>query len=231
MSLDVAASRRLASMQESELRRSADRLRLQAEQSVAVAKDDLGRDALRLRAETVAHADDLAAEEAQLRAEEERLAEAAWRLEARIEAFRYRKEVLKAAYTAAEVSVAERSEERIWDTRDITEASRTAEDQTEALRARAQTLTDQAGTGGSKAIVPLDADLIQEQLDAVSREAAVEKELARIRGTDRAFLPESGRPLTRPKRLTGGSSWMSGSRQTSADRQVSRLLLVLPTVS
>jgi phage shock protein A len=98
---DVAASRRRSQMQESELRRTADRLRSQAEQAVAAGKEDLGREALRLRAETAAHADDVAEEQAGLRAEQERLSEAARRLEARIEAFGYRKEAIKAAYTAA----------------------------------------------------------------------------------------------------------------------------------
>jgi hypothetical protein len=66
--VDLGASRNRAAAQEDELRRSADRLRIQAEQAVAAAKDELGRDALRLRGEAIAHADDLAAEQAQLRA-------------------------------------------------------------------------------------------------------------------------------------------------------------------
>jgi len=81
---DVAASRRRAGTQEGELRLSAARLGTQAEQLVTAGKDELSRDALRLRAETIAHADDLAAEQAELRAEETRLVEAARRLEARL---------------------------------------------------------------------------------------------------------------------------------------------------
>ena len=192
---DVAASRKHAEMQEGELRRSADRLAAQAEQSVTAGKDELGRDALRLRAETVAHANDLAAVQAELRAEEERLAEAARRLEARVEAFRYRKEALKAAYTAAEATAGMPSD-LFGDMRDVTEASRRAEDQTAALQARAQALSEQMGAGKHETIRPFAADHIQEQLDAVTREAAVEDELARIR--DQVASPAGEKPSGQP---------------------------------
>lgn len=178
---DVAASREHARIQEAELRRTAGRLGGQAEQAVAAGRDDLGRDALRLRAETVAHADDLAAGQARLRAEQRQLTEAGRRLQARVEAFRYRKEALKAAYTAAEAAAAERSAGRFWDERDIAEASCRAEDQTMALRARAEALGEQLESGMSWAAAPGDAERIQEQLDAVSTQAAVEEELARIK--------------------------------------------------
>lgn len=168
-------------MQEAELRRTADRLGVQAEQAVAAGKDDLGRDALRLRAETIAHADDLAAGQVRLRAEERQLEEAARRLQARVEAFRYRKEALKAAYTAAEAAAAERSAGRFWDEVDIAEASCRAEDQTMALRARAEALGEQLEPDLSRPAAPLDAERIQQQLDAVTTQAAVEDELARIK--------------------------------------------------
>jgi phage shock protein A len=178
---DVAASRKLAGRQQTEARRTADRLAAQAEQAVAADQDDLGRDALRLRAEALAHADDLAAAEARLRAEEGQLAEAAQRLEARVGAFRYRKEALKAAYTAAEVAAAEGSIDRFWDANDVAEACRRAEDQTAALRARAEALGDQIGSAVSEASRPLDAGRIHERLDAISRQVEVEEELARIK--------------------------------------------------
>jgi phage shock protein A len=178
---DVAASREHARMQEAELRCNADRLGVQAEQAVAAGRDELGRDALRLRAEMVAHADDLAAGQPKLRAEEQRLTAAAQRLRARVEVFRYRKEALKAAYTAAEVAAAQRSAGRFWDERDIAEASCRAEDQTMALRARAEALGEQLESDMSEVAAPLNAERIQQQLDAVSTQAAVEEELARIK--------------------------------------------------
>ena len=136
------------------------------------------REALRLRAETAAHADDLADEQAGLRAEQERLSQAAQRLEARIEAFGYRKEALKAAYTAARAAALGTPME---DAGDMTEAARRAEDQTASLQARAEALGRQIRTGRAQTIPLRDAGRIQEQLDAITTEAAVEEDLARIR--------------------------------------------------
>ena len=179
--VDLGASRNRASRQEGELRRSAERLRTQAEQAVAAGKDELGRDALRLRAETIAHADDLAAEAAQLQAGQERLAESTRRIEARVEALAYQKEAIKAAYTAAEARAAAEAADLFAGAREAADAERRAAQQTEGLQARAEALSEQAWGGLRQPLRPLAAGRIQEQLDAVSREAAVDKELARIK--------------------------------------------------
>jgi phage shock protein A len=176
----LVSSRNRAGLQECDLRRSAERLRRQAEQAVAAGNDELGRDALRLRAETIAHADDLAAEQVQLQADQDRLAEATRRLEARVEAFAYRKEALKAAYTAAEATAAASTAGLFSDAREAVDAERRAAEQTERLQARAEALSEQDETG-LPLIRPVAADRIQEELDAVSREAAVQEELARIK--------------------------------------------------
>ena len=179
--VDLGASRNRASRQEGELRRCAERLRRQAEQAVAAGKDELGRDALRLRAETVAHADDLAAEQAQLRADQERLANATRRLEARVEAFAYEKETLKAAYTAAEARAAAEAAGLLDGGSEAADDERRAAEQTERLQGRAEALSEQAGEGRWRPAPPLVADRVREELDAVSREAAVDEELARIK--------------------------------------------------
>jgi phage shock protein A len=192
--VDVAGARKLAGTQQAEARRTADRLAVQAEQAVVAGQDDLGRDALQLRAETLAHADDLAATETRLLAEERHLSAAAKRLEARIEAFRYRKEALKAAITAAEIAAAEGSIDRYWDANDTAEASRKAEDQTAELQARAEVLGEQITSGMSGGNVPLDAGRIQERLDAISSQAEVEEELARIKERLASTNEEDQRP-------------------------------------
>lgn len=192
--VDLVASRKLAGTQQAAARRTADRLAVQAEQAVLAGQDDLGRDALRLRAEALAHADDLAATEARLLAEERQLSAAAQRLEARIGAFRYRKEALKAPYTAAEIAAAEGSTDRFWDANGIAEASRKAEDQTAGLRARAEALGEQVTSDASEGNVPLDAGRIQERLDAISRQAEVEEDLARIKERLASPSEEDQRP-------------------------------------
>ena len=178
--IDLVASRNRASRQEGELRRSAERLRAQAGQAVAAGQDELGRDALRLRAETIAHADDLAAEQAELRSDQERLVEATRQLEARLRVLAYQKEALKAAYTAAEARAAVEAADLFGGAREAADAERRAAEQTEGLQARAEALSEQA-EGWRQPVRPLPADQIQEQLDAISREAVVEEELARIK--------------------------------------------------
>lgn len=185
---DVAASRNRARAQEVELRRAAGRLRAQAEQAMAAGQEQLGRDALAHRAEMLAYADDLAAGQAALRAEQERLAEETRRLEARFEAFRYRKEALKAAYTAAEAAAGAAAEAAAGapagsfvTVPDVADAARRAEDQAAALHARAAALSEQIKIGGPGMLPSLDAYRIQDQLDALARDAAVEEELAKIK--------------------------------------------------
>jgi phage shock protein A len=187
---DVTASHNRAHAQEDELRRTADRLRGQAEQALAAGKEDLARDALVHRAEMIAHADDLAAGQAALRVEAERLAEEARRLEARFEAFRYRKEALKAAYTASAPAAARPPAGSSATVADAMEATRRAEDQTAALQARAAALSEQIKAGGPVLLPSVDAYRLQEQLDALSRDAAVEEELATIRTQ---MVPRSGK--------------------------------------
>ena len=178
---DVAASRNRARAQEDQLRRAAGRLRAQAAQAIAAGQEQLGRDALAHRAEMIAHADELAAEQAALRVEQDRLAEETRRLEARFAVFRYRKEALKAAYTAAGAGTAGEPADSLASVADVMEAARRAENQTAALQARAEALSEQIKVGGPVMMPSLDAYRIQEQLDALARDAVVEEELAKLR--------------------------------------------------
>ena len=189
---DLAASRKRAGAQERDLRRAAARLRDQAAQALAAGREDLGREVLIHRAEMIAHADDLAAEQAALCTEEEHLAETARRLETRFEALRYRKEAIKVAYAAAGAATAGERVRPSADVADVIAAARRAEEQAAALRARAEALSQQIRTSGSGPPPPLDFYRIQEQLDTLTRDAAVEEELARIRAQMRA--PATKRP-------------------------------------
>ena len=178
---DLAARRKRAGAQERDLRRAAARLRDQAAQALAAGREDLGREVLIHRAEMIAHADDLAAEQAALCTEEEHLAETARRLETRFEALRYRKEAIKVAYAAAGAATAGEGIRPSADVADVVAAARRAEEQAAALRARAEALSQQIRAGGSGPPPPLDFYRIQEQLDTLTRDAAVEEELAIIK--------------------------------------------------
>jgi hypothetical protein len=79
---------------------------------------------------------------------------------------------------------------------ELAEAADCAEAQTAALQARAEALSEQIRAGGPKTLPPMDAYRIQEQLDALTREAAVEEELTKIRqqAASLSSEPPPGRP-------------------------------------
>jgi phage shock protein A len=199
---DVAAARKRAGMQEAQLRRSADRLHTQAEQAVAAHREELARQALALRSATLDHADDLRAGQEALHAAEKRLAATARQLEARTEAFRIRKETIKAEYTAAQAatSASEASGGISAETGDVDLAARRAEDTTARLQARADAIdglfTSSRLAHGSGLASASDLE-IQAQLDAITTQAAVEEELARIR---ERLAAEASQPPAGPAR-------------------------------
>jgi len=78
---------------------------------------------------------------------------------------------------------------------DAADAARRAEDQAAGLHARAAALREQIKAGRPGRPPPLDACRIQDQLDALARDAAVEEELANIRAQ---LAPRTGKqPGTR----------------------------------
>ena len=181
---EVTASRIRAQRQRGQLRHSADRLGQQAEQAVAVGKEDLARKALALRTAILAQADDLEAEQAALRRDEDRLSAAAQRLAAKIEVFQTRKEVIKAEFAVAGavsdagLAFGGMSEEM----GDVHLATRRAEDKVAQLQARAEALDGMLGSGHTADLTaPAGSEEIQAQLDEVSTQAAVNAELARIK--------------------------------------------------
>ena len=99
---DVATSRKRVELQLTQLQLSAGKLQGQAQQALGAGREDLAREALIRRAAVTSQIGDLQGQQASLQAEEDKLTLASQRLEAKVAAFRTRKETIKAAYTAAE---------------------------------------------------------------------------------------------------------------------------------
>src|SRR5690606_17693864 len=103
----------------------------------------------------------------QLEGEQQRLIQAEQRLQAKVNAFRTKKEVIKAQHTAAKAtvgiqeSIAGLSEEMS----DVGMAVQRAEDKTQALRARGDAITELIASGalddGLEGSTPLDRELEQ----------------------------------------------------------------------
>jgi len=190
---DVATSRKRIELQVTQLQQSSAKLQGQAQQALAAGREDLAREALTRRAAVTAQIGDLAGQQASLQAEQDKLAAASQRLEAKVEAFRTRKETIKAAYTAADAETRVReavtgiSEEM----GDVGLAVQRAQDKTEQMQARAGALDELMASGALEdATVPGDRDDLQSRLDALTAGHDVDDELARMR----AQLPTSASP-------------------------------------
>jgi phage shock protein A len=190
---DVATSRRRIELQLAQLQQSAAKLQGQAQQALAVGREDLAREALTRRAAVTSQMGDLQGQRASLQAEQDKLTTASQRLQAQVEAFRTRKETIKAAYTAAEAQTRVReavtgiSEEM----GDVGLAIQRAQDKTEQLQARAGALDELLASGALEdATVPGGRDELQSQLDALTAGHDVDDELAKMK----AQLPAPAHP-------------------------------------
>ncbi|KAB1148664.1 PspA/IM30 family protein [Streptomyces luteolifulvus] len=182
---DVATSRKRLELQMSTLEQSSGKLQGQAQQALAVGREDLAREALGRRAAVATQLTDLQGQHAALQAQEEKLTLGAQRLEAKVDAFRTRKETLKATYTAAEAET--RITEAVTgigeEMGDVGMAIQRAQDKTEELQARAGALDELIATGALEdATLPAGRDDIQAELDRASSGTDVELELARMKG-------------------------------------------------
>jgi len=189
---DVATSRKRLELQQSQLQQAADRLQAQAGQAVGVGRDDLAREALTRRSAALAELTAITSQRDTLQAEEAKLTLAAQRLQARIEAFRTRKETIKATYTAAEAQarVGEAVSGISEEMGDVGLAMQRAEDKTAQMQARAQAidgllasgaLDDATAPGGHR-------DDIQAALDATVGTSDIERELAALKAAPPAAI-------------------------------------------
>ena len=189
--LDVATSRKRLELQGEQLQAKAAKLHDQAKKAMAADREDLAREALTRRAAVEPELESLKVQHAQLQAEEAKLTEFSKRLSAHIEAFRTRKETIKATYTAAEAqtkvgeALSGISEE--WG--DIGLAVQRAEDKTATLAARAGAI-DELLASGALDDLSTPGDRIDAELGRVVAASQVDAELARLK----AELPAAGEP-------------------------------------
>jgi phage shock protein A/DNA-binding XRE family transcriptional regulator len=101
---DVATSRKRLELQINSLEQQADSLAGQRDHARRTGRDDLAGEAASRAAAVVEQLSDLRRQLLRLSGEEEKLTAASQRLQRKVEAFRIRKETIKATYTAAEAS-------------------------------------------------------------------------------------------------------------------------------
>ena len=188
---DVATSRKRIELQATQLKASAAKLEGQARQALAANREDLAREALTRREAIGGQLADLETQHNQLVTEEAKLTEASQRLQAKVDAFRTRKETIKATYTAAEAqtkigeAVSGISEEM----GDVGMAMQRAEDKIATMQARAGAIDDLLASGALDDATA-SSDPIQAELDRVAATSGVDGELARMKAELGAGAPK-----------------------------------------
>jgi phage shock protein A len=181
---DVATSRKRLELQLQQLAQQSDKLEAQSRQALGAGREDLAREALTRRSAIQAQQSDLAAQHASLQGEEEKLTLAAQRLQAKVDAFRTRKETLKATYTAAEAQtkIGEAFSGISEEMSDVGLAVQRAEDKTQQMQARAGAIDELLASGALDDASGTAKDDITLELERMSSQNDVELELARLKG-------------------------------------------------
>ncbi|MGZ5339752.1 MAG: PspA/IM30 family protein [Thermoleophilaceae bacterium] len=194
---DVATSRKRVELQVNQLEQQATKLQGQAEKAISVGREDLAREALTRKSGLTQQITDLKTQHAQLQGEEEKLTLAQQRLQAKVEAFRTRKETIKATYTAAEAQtkINEAMSGIGEEMGDVGMAIQRAEDKTAQMQARAGAIDELLASGALEDVTqPGGGDDIARELDALSSGSDVESELARLKASSQpqAIEPAEG---------------------------------------
>ena len=177
----VTAKRRLQ-LQANKVKENIALVDRQARQALEVGREDLARLALQRKQTAVLELEGLDDQIANMELEQEKLTNAERRLQAKVEAFRNRKEVIKAQYSAAQAQVriggalSGISEEM----GDVSLAVERAEHKTEALRAKSGAIDELAEAGMLDDFTGRE-DPIGKELAALSAAQNVEDELAALR--------------------------------------------------
>jgi phage shock protein A len=182
--VDIAASRKQLELQEQQLQHSVDHLQDQAKQALTAGREDLAKEALARKATAQEQIDGMEPQHQQLTEEEDKLTHTLQALQARVNAFRSQKEVLKAQYTAssAMASVNESVSGISKSFSDSGAALQRAQDKIANMQARSGAL-DELLESGALEDVGGGGDDIQKELDEVSTKSNVDQELAALKAS------------------------------------------------
>lgn len=180
---DVATSRKRVELQATQLNSQVEKLTVQAQRALEANREDLAREALTRKAGLQEQLGDLQTQHATLQAEEEKLVRASQRLQAKVDAFRTRKETIKATYSAAEAQtrINEAFSGISEEMGDVGLAIQRAEDRTQELQARAGAVDELLASGALEDQSGMMKDDITRELDQLASTSGVENELAMMK--------------------------------------------------
>jgi phage shock protein A len=189
---DVATSRKRVELQMNALQKEINKRDIQARDALGKNREDLARAALQNKAQLQGQYADLDSQFASLQEQEEKLTLAAQRLDSKVQAFRTRKETIKATYTAAEAQtkINEAFSGISEEMGDVGLAIQRAEEKTEGMKARAGAIDELLASGALEDFSGPRTDHIQAELDKIGAGSGVESELARMKGEIAASAPK-----------------------------------------
>jgi phage shock protein A len=179
---DVATSKKRLELQAAKLEGSVEKLDGQARQALQANREDLARVALERKKGIQLQLQSIDEQRAQLQTEQDKLVLAEQRRTAKIEAFRTRKETVKAQYTAAEAQtkIGEAFSGVSEEMADVGMAMERAEGKVETMRARAGAI-DELLESGALTDITDTRDPLDRELEQLTTTTGVDAELERMR--------------------------------------------------
>lgn len=180
--VEMVTAKRRIQQQAARVQENIARLDRQARQAVDAERDDLARLALERKQTALAELEGLDEQVAGMEREQEKLTQAEQRLQAKVNAFRNKKEIIKAQYSAAQAQVrigaalGGISEEM----GDVSLAVQRAENKTDQMRAKAGAIDELVDSGVLDDINGPQDD-IDRELSKLATSSSVEAELAALK--------------------------------------------------
>ncbi len=180
---DVVTSEKRLELQKAQLTASVDKYDAAARQALALNQEDLARQALERKQGIQAQLAGFDTQIDQLKGQQQKFLDMQERLQAKVEAFRNQKEMVKATYGAAQAQV--RIQESVTgiseEMSDVNLAVQRAQDKVLQMQARANALDELTSAGALPEIGAPEGDSIDRKLAALSNQSAVDSELAAMK--------------------------------------------------
>ncbi len=192
---DVATARKRVEIQAEQLKSQGDKLAEQAKAALSQGNEPLAREALTRREAIAVQLKDLDTQHATIVEQQDKLTQTSQRLQTEVEAFRTKKETIKATYTAAEASahISEAVSGISTSMNDAGAAMQRAQDKVAEMQARSGALDELLASGTLTDLTSSPTDDIQAQLDKVGASSNIDAQLAALKSqldtTDPGELP------------------------------------------
>ena len=180
---DVTMNEKRLELQQAQLTQKIEKLDGQARQAMTMGREDLARQALERKQELQAQIGQFDTQIEQLKAQQAKFVDMQDRLQTRVEAFRTQKEMVKAQYGAAEaqVKIQEAATGISEEMSDVNLAVQRAQDKVLQMQARANALDELTASGALPEIGPGAADPLDRQLQQLSNQSEVDRQLAELK--------------------------------------------------